>query len=383
MTLLMRLLQRAPRRLLSLSFTLLLSVLAASAGADELSLGFAEVPVMDRSAGARADALAQGLDQVLVRLTGSRHIEAVQGLASVRNNPSRWAQRYSYGQDEEGASTLSARFDVTGLLSGLQSAGVPVWGQTRPDVLVWMVIQRPGSGQMVAREMTDTAAQALKRGGQDRGVPLLLPLMDGQDRGAVSVADIRGHFDNVVRQASERYQAPLRLSAVLYTGSQPQIRWRLFRGTEMLDSGEMTASDEGEVVTAMVDRIADRMAAVYVISAGSGEALTLSVQGVNTLQQWNALQGFVAKLTGVEDVRLVQLDGSLARFSITFSGSVEQLQRLLALQSGLVPCANDGGNVGANVRSKSMRSDLTSADDGATQSSAPTPSLPPYCWQGG
>lgn len=374
---LMKLLLRAPlKRSLYVFVPLMLSVLA---GADEPKLGFAEVPVADRSTGARADALAQGLDQVLVRLTGSRHLEVIQGLESVRNKPSRWAQQYSYGQDEEGAATLSTRFDVTGLLSAMQSAGVPVWGQARPDVLVWMVIQRPGAGQMVAREMVDPAAQALQRGGQARGLPLLLPLMDDQDRASVSVADIRGHFDNVVRKASERYQAPLRLSAVLYTGSRPQIRWRLFRGTELLDSGELTAADESEAVTIMIDRIADRMASVYVILSGAGEALALSVQGVKTLKQWNVLQDFISNLTGVEDVRLVQLEGSLARFNITFSGSIGQLQRLLALQQGLSPCESGGANKGAMKRAVSA----PAADGGAPAPLPVAAHLPAYCWQGG
>lgn len=371
-------LQASLKRSFCTSLLLILGVWAAGvAGADELKLGFIEVPVADRSTDARADALAQGLDQVLVRLTGSRHLEAIQGLESVRNKPSRWAQQYSYGQGEEGTALLSTRFDVTGLLAAMQSAGVPVWGQARPDVLVWMVIQRPGSGQMVARDMVDPAAQALQRGGQARGLPLLLPLMDGQDRASVSVADIRGHFDNVVRKASERYQAPLRLSAVLYTGSQPQIRWRLFRGAELLDSGELTTADESEAVTTMVDRIADKMASVYVISSGAGEALALSVQGVKTLKQWNVLQSFIAKLTGVEDVRLVQLDGALARFNITFSGSLAQLQRLLALQPGLSPCDGSG------VSNGSATSVAITAD--GVQDSLPVAAaqLPAYCWQGG
>jgi|TARA_R110002073_G_scaffold45053_1_gene124585 hypothetical protein len=390
MTLWMNLLLRAPlKRLLSVPFVLrvplalIFGVLVGAAAADELKLGFAEVPVADRSPDARSDALAQGLDQVLVRLVGSRHLDAIQGLQPVRNKPSQWAQQYSYGQDDQGAAILSTRFDVNGLLSGLQSAGVPVWGQTRPDVLVWMVIQRPGSGQMVDREMIDPAAQALRRGGQERGLPLLLPLMDGQDRAAVSVADIRGHFDNVVGKASERYQAPLRLSVVLYTGSQPQIRWRLFRGVELLDSGELTTADESEAVAAMIDRVADRMASAYVISAGGGEALTLNVQGVNTLKQWDALQGFVARLTGIEDVRLVQLDGSLARFNITFSGSVEQLQRLLALQPGLAPCA-EGGASTDNAAYRGMERSVA-ATNGRAAETVPVavPSLPAYCWLGG
>lgn len=300
-------------------------------------LGDVRVPVEDRSAEVRAEALSAGLDQVLVRLTGSRDLASLAMLDSVRSQPSRWTQRYSYElQDEQ--LLLLARFDSRGILAALEKAGAPVWGTMRPQTLVWLVIQRPGMGELVAASSADPVAASLREAAASRGLPLRLPDMDDVDRGAVSVADIRGHFDQVLFRASERYDSALRLAAVLYTGAAPQLRWRLYRGEELLEQGEYTAVDEADAMARLVDQVTDRLALLYVVRGGTAEMLALDVRQVARLEDWRNLQRYLQSLSGVSDVRLDQMAGDQLRFRIGFSGSIEQLRRLLDLNRHLQPC---------------------------------------------
>lgn len=328
-------------------------------------LGDVRVPVEDRSTEVRAEALAAGLDQVLVRLTGTRDLASLAMLDGVRSQPSRWTQRYSYEQ-QEAQLLLLARFDSRGLLAALEKAGAPVWGATRPQALVWLVIQRPGMGELVAAASTDPVAESLRTAAAGRGLPLRLPEMDDRDRGAVSVADIRGHFDQVLFRASERYDTALRLAAVLYTGSEPQVRWRLYRDEELLEQGEFTAGDEAEAMTRLVDQVADRLAALYVVRGGSAETLALDVRQVAQLEDWHSLQRYLQSLSGVSDVHLEQMSADQLRFRIGFSGSVEQLRRLLALNRHLHPCDTSPG---------------VAVAPGAMPAEAPVAALPAYCWR--
>ncbi|MDF1780137.1 MAG: DUF2066 domain-containing protein [Alcanivoracaceae bacterium] len=346
-----------------MSVNLLCAVASEDASAADLKLGAVQVPVADRSSEARAEALSMGIDQVLVRLTGSRELGAIDGLGPIRSQPSRWAQQFSYTQLADDQLGLNVNFDLNAVLGALERSGAPVWGVTRPQILVWLALQRPGYGEIVGRDMSDPVALALSSAAQERGLPLVMPLMDDKDRGTINVADIRGHFDNVIQQASARYQAPVRVSAVIYTGARPQIRWRLFRGTEILDQGEFTADDEPLAVRRLVDEIADRLASVYVIKSGSGEAQVLTVSGVRKLGDWSALQQYLQKLTGVSGVNMLQVKGEQVRFSLMFSGSLDQLTRMLALYPGLAPCPVGAADLNSEV-------------------SAPV-ALPAYCWQGG
>jgi len=328
-------------------------------------LGEVRVPVEDRSTEVRAEALSAGLDQVLVRLTGSRDLASLTMLDGVRNQPSRWTQRYSYEQQDE-QLLLLVRFDSRGLLAALEKAGAPVWGMTRPQTLVWLVIQRPGMGELVAAASTDPLAASLREAAASRGLPLRLPEMDDVDSGAVSVADIRGHFDQVLFRASERYDTALRLAAVLYTGAAPQVRWRLYRDEELLDQGEYTAVDEADAMARLVDQVTDRLAALYVVRGGTAEMLALDVRQVARLEDWQGLQRYLQSLSGVSDVRLEQMAGDQLRFRIGFSGSVEQLRRLLALNRHLQPC-DVSPAVSVPVATASVE--------------APVAALPAYCWR--
>ncbi len=337
----------------------LLCVLSATVQAAMTSLGEVEVPVGDRSAERRSEALAQGLEQVLVRLTGSRDLSRPE-LGAVRQQPARWATKYRYLERDQ-QLLMTASFDTEGLLAALQRAGAPVWGATRPQTLVWLVLQRPGMGELLARGGSDPVLSALQQTAAERGLPLVLPLMDDEDRRGIAVADIRGHFDHVMHKASQRYAAPLTLAAVLYTGNTPQLRWRLFRGAEQLEQGEITAADEQQAVQQLIDRVTDRLASVYVIRAGGGAALSLEVRQVQALADWQSLQSYLQGLTGVGNVQLVALSGDTLHFNLTFAGDLAQLRHLLALNRNIVACEQV---------------------DTAASVAPSTPTLPSYCWQG-
>lgn len=327
-------------------------------------LGDIDVAVADRSAEARAEALAAGLDEVLVRLTGHRDLAQLDMLGPLRGQPARWAQRFSYS-DDGGQLVLAARFDVNALLQALEKAGAPVWGVTRPQTLVWLVIQRPGMGELLARELSDPLAEALARAAQRRGLPLVLPVMDAAERATITGADIRGHFDQVMFKASQRYDAPLRLAVVLYTGTEPRVRWRLYRGEQGLDQGEFVAADETTAVDRLIDEVADRLAALYVVRGGTGTALSLEVRQIARLEDWDAVQRYLQTLSGVSDVRLEQLEGEQVRFRVVFTASAEQLQRLLALHPHLRPCEAPAAQASA----------------GQPGVGEAVPGLPPYCWR--
>jgi hypothetical protein len=90
----------------------------------------------------------------------------------------------------------------------------------------------------------------------------------------------------------------------------------------------------------------------------------LEVRQVAGLQDWHSLQRYLQSLSGVSDVRLEQMSGDQLRFRIGFSGAIEQLRRLLALNRQLQPCATSPG--------------VSSPVDAAAE--VPVVALPAYCW---
>ena len=79
---------------------------------------------------------------------------------------------------------------------------------------------------------------------QRRGLTLVIPEWDSQDQGRLNVADIRGRFDQQLRDASSRYPHELVAAAVLYQGEPATVSWRVLKDKNTLEDGREKASDQ-------------------------------------------------------------------------------------------------------------------------------------------
>ena len=65
----------------------------------------------------------------------------------------------------------------------LASENIPVWGSNRPSVLVWMALQdATGSRSMLNSESGAEIIDFMRRFGEERGLPIIFPLLDIEDR---------------------------------------------------------------------------------------------------------------------------------------------------------------------------------------------------------
>ncbi|MDF1822221.1 MAG: DUF2066 domain-containing protein [Alcanivoracaceae bacterium] len=363
--------------------TALLIVFCATAGAAEL--GRVLEPVPDRSAGERETAMVAALEKVLVRLTGNAVPTRFDGVDGILRQPSRWARQYSYLEspvDEadaeapadsmpEQALTLVVDFDTGALTARLEALGAPVWSTQRPDVLLWAVLQRPAYGELLSARSEDVVARDLLAQADARGLPLVLPQMDSTDLAQVSPADIRGRFDRVISRASTRYEAPIRATAIIYTGEPVQVRWRLLDTDADDEAGEFSASSEQEAVSALVDALTGVMVSRYAVAGGVASARTVRIEGIGTLDAWQGVQRYLAALAGVRDVHMKAVDGKTVFFQMMFSGPAAQLEQLVSLNPRLQRCPDSAAAPEAQPQ--------PAAD--APAEAAVTPVLA-FCWQG-
>ncbi|MEE4249318.1 MAG: DUF2066 domain-containing protein [Alcanivoracaceae bacterium] len=304
------------------------------------ALGDVRVVVADRTPEVRQQAIAAGLDQVLVRLTGDKGGASEPGLESIRRDSSRWIQQFSYESSDSDVLELLIRFDVPILLRQLEQAAVPVWTTTRPETLFWLVVQRTAGGEILAHGSEDPAVLALSEAAEHRGLPIRFPLMDAEDQGRIRAADIRGHFEEVLRRAASRYQSAYNVSAVLYPGASAQLRWRLLFQGRLEETGEITGATEQQALAELVDQVTARIAPLYTVRAGEPRPYLLQVGGVDSLQDWKSVTTHIRSLAGIRDVNVGALDGSNLTLLLSFSGNPEQIRALLALDRGLSECVD-------------------------------------------
>lgn len=349
------------RLLLGLMVGLLYATPLFAADAGEVSVPLeGEQP---RSAEAREQALRQGLETVVRRLTGRGQVADLPGVAGVLEDPTRWLMRYAY----EGGTPprLRAVFDDRALVRHLSDQGAPVWSGERPPVLVWLVAEGAGRGRMVAAG--DPLAEELTSAAARRGVSLTLPEWDRRDRDTLAVADIRGRFDGPLLQASRRYDTDWVATAVLYDSGQggaTTLNWRLLQDGETVANSRDRADDRGAALDRLVDVIADRIAERYSVGSGAGtdndgavdagpgappraapttDALVdrsgwITVHGVRRLSDWQRLRQALAELGPMRSVALRVASDDRVQFEVDFAGGRAQLIRSVARVEGLSEC---------------------------------------------
>jgi hypothetical protein len=329
--------------------TLLLCLMLTAAVADAARLNNlfqAEVEANGRTGSARDAALGEALAVVLVRLTGSR--EAL-GSAQVREwlaKPGRFVQQYRFNEQppagKETRLTLWVQFDGVDLARELRAAGLPYWGQERPDLIAWLAIDDKGRRYLLSESDEQDAAKTLRESSTRFGLPLTLPLLDLEDQGAIRFTDVWGGFTGTIEAASARYRPQViltgRVDRTSVTGDW-RAEWQL------LDSG--TAQSWSGHAATLDDAIADGAAEAagllalrYAAVAADSSLRTLVVDNVQSLSDYARLSDYLKSLSPVERVELLGINESQVEFAITLGTDERNLLQIIRL--GKVLQSQDG-----------------------------------------
>ncbi|WP_198034116.1 DUF2066 domain-containing protein [Acidihalobacter ferrooxydans] len=316
------------------------------------------LPVAARSQAALTVAFRQALNQVLIKVSGDSKIAAQAPVAHALQNASTYVQQYAYQQQAAASGSgiaspkaasgeaplqLQVRFDPQAIDRLLLTNNLPLWGRERPVVIVWAGINQGGGKRFVLGTESDVshpnATHAVEQAAQRRGLPVILPLMDLQDRGAFSFSDLSGGFVEPLLKASARYAANAELAGVVQpAGGQWIGRWWLaFRGKTV--HWTSSGSTQARVLASAIDGAADRLAARLAVSAvaATGRALSVQIGGVSTVSDYARIEHLLDKLTPIKSVQLVSAAAGQLVFQVVPRGQLSDVRRNLDLVDWLKP----------------------------------------------
>ncbi|MFO7603768.1 MAG: DUF2066 domain-containing protein [Gammaproteobacteria bacterium] len=276
------------------------------------------VPVTSQSREERQQALQAGLTEILVRVSGRQAVASGMPLPEIEaalTQPSRYAQQFRYRRASVPAATADAepagqvlwvKFDQTAVDDLLRRSGLPVWGQTRPAVLVWLAIDDRGQRYLLSNDHDDLPHQLLMTKAERRGIPLILPLMDLTDRAAVRTSDVWGNFEENILKASSRYQPEGILVGQVYQDFNGfwHGRWTLH-----LDGRRFQWNTQGPVLAEVIDPGIDASAdtlgehfAQYHANDGNKSVVVIEVRDVSSLRDYNRVAAYLQTLANVSGV---------------------------------------------------------------------------------
>ena len=280
------------------------------------------------------------MERVLIRVTGSDDEDHLAGLAEYFPSPSRYVLRFRYGQDD----TLEVSFDGNAIEQVLHQTRHTIWGQDRPLTLVWLAVDwgdgereiiGADSGQQTADETRSIDRHRLLRErvedtAERRGIPVVFPLLDIEDRQNIGFSDIWGGFDELLIEASRRYGASSILVGRVRPGTTQKNRWTYYFGEERLQW-----FGEPEMVTGMV---ADELAAHFAIQGDAVlQSYSLTVDGIDSVIAYGHVQQMMENLSVAEDFALTTVAGQKVEYRVSVYGGIDRLNKALELSGVLHP----------------------------------------------
>lgn len=329
----------------SLSLILALCVASSAQALVVDDLYFQEIPVQGQGDAERLRAYREALTAVILKVTGEERWLRDGAVERAVREAQSFVQEVSYRSSGGGALSqtfITIRFDQDLVDRMLGSAGIPVWDRNRPSILLWLSVQGPdGRRELLGSDSEHPALAQIREFSRVRGVPILIPLMDFEDRRSLP-ADVAWSLDEeAIRRASARYGADSILSGRVLTSPTGDLvgLWQfLFRDrVETFDSLE---SDLAAYMQSALSRVTANLAAHFAINLATQpaqEQVTLRVEGIDDITAYVDLLSYIGSLSVVESVSTSLLDGSNIELDVMLSGSTYLFTEFITLGRDLVP----------------------------------------------
>ena len=334
---------------------ILLSLTYGSHAAEVDNLYQASAPVSSRDEQERAALMPQLLQQVMLKVVGNRAILESAPLAPVLSDADRYMQQYEYrrtniiGADltQPDELSLTLRFDPAAVNRAVNELQLPVWGSNRPDILLWAVVDNSGEASILGLESAPMGVfRPLSQAADQRGLPVLMPLMDLQDQQAIDLSDIRDGNWSVIETASERYGADVILTAVIgLSGDEVKVQWRA-DGAGVSDRWQSQGNMQHAFDTG-IGHLADNLALQFgqlVDHGGEAQRLTMQIKDVLNYADFSRLMAYLEKLELITDIRVINLGERQLDLDIAFRGSLDVLQRTFDVGKLLIEEPKSDGN---------------------------------------
>jgi hypothetical protein len=332
-----------------LSASLLLALPAIAPAATFPELYVVSVAPDAQASNQRADAIRRGMRLLLTRITGRQQAAEYAEAQELIQNADRYLSLYAPLSEDE----IRVGFIRGAVNDALTRLEMPIWGEERPLTLVWLAaefgdgqraelgaaaVEEPRPGAVAgaasngltgeAAELFESVSNEILTAADERGLPVVLPLLDAEDRRHARFADVWGGFDRVVARAAERYEADaVMIVRILDTEFGPELSWIVQRG----DRVEPLTTPRARLG---VDWLADEFASEFTTVGGA----TLSRVTIRDVRSWPDLGRVLEYLDSVSIVESVDIDsmqGTDLLLRIAARGDDSQLARYLTLDGEL------------------------------------------------
>lgn len=336
----------------------------------------ASVPIDSQNSRDRAIALKRALAAVMIKVGGEQGVLDNDIIKEALRNYNIYLSQYRYKQkskfyNDKQASTkqlfLIASFNQEKINQLFQEANLPLWGSLRPQILLWLVNEQGLSREIISNSSDSNLPDIITDFSSQRGLPIMLPLMDLTDTNQIKLSDIWGRFQQPIKEASNRYFAEaiavIRISNSSLIGgdftddTEPQdncgllcnelkvkrqsyvldwslLDWSLVEGQQRFSQQYLGENPQVLLQQGLAD-ITELIYQYYALSTNSDNDFVIDVANVNSLITYMDVFNFLTDLSSVKSVTLISAKGNNKRFKLQLLGSKDALLASLKLNNKL------------------------------------------------
>lgn len=293
----------------------------------------------------REAAFGEALREVLIKVSGQRALLQQNRIATALNRPQDYVDSWSYNSRDglEGESLIELRvsFAPESVRRLLANNDIALWPSNRPLTLVWVVAEDDSGRHRILRQGdSQPLLAAVREEMRQRGMPVLLPLMDLDDNRAVDVDRLWELDQEHIQMVSLRYAVDSILVLRVFTslGSEYLGRSKYFFRSQAFEQ-ELYATSLEELVQPAIDQAADELAGYYAVSLRGSEvgvSVSMQVDDVADLEDYAALLQYVESMTDVSAYSITRVAGDRVELELSTGGQTRQLVESIALGRRLV-----------------------------------------------
>jgi hypothetical protein len=310
----------------------------------------ANIPVTSQSPDQRTQFSAEGLAQVLIKVSGNSHILDNSRIKSHLKEADELTEEFSYSPSPATPATpyiLHIRFNTEAINRILRNADVATWGQNRPLIMLWAEYEVPDQAAVIIdSDSTTDLNQSFKKHAEQRGLPIILPMMDMMDINKVSVNDIVMMTLPTLQSAAKRYNSDAVLIVRVFKNPNDFfIQSKLVMGAVQW-SWDLHGKSLDEVTANLFTHVSDVLAGRYatVVSNSVQSQLILKIVNITEPDDFGTMMEYISHLTPVADVEPVRIDGDTVSLKISLRGSKDALIQALSIGQKLEPIAGGNGD---------------------------------------
>jgi|GEM_PF-655705 hypothetical protein len=283
------------------------------------------------------------LRQVLLKVVGDRAALAAANLTPILSNVNSFIQRTEYrrlletpdNSTQSDKLALALTFDESAVNQALTNNGLPIWSKSRPDVLVWLAIKDGQTSRILAADDENVYNKTLEQAAAQRGLPILLPIMDLHDQSQLNVDDLWTGLVPPIEQATQRYGAKTILLArvTVLANEIVQIDWQ-----SIINGATEQWQSKGEIKSTLqagIDEFTDRLSRDFtqvVTSQDQNGTTAVEISNVRDYADYSRTMSYFRSLQYVSDLQMVSLENEKLVITLQIKGDKSVFLRTLAIE---------------------------------------------------